>query len=344
MKTKNWRLLCILLAVFLGQFVCFSGPVGAAESKMTLRMVGFLPLGHQITKTEELFIKEVQENSKGVIEIKHYPAQQLYNHKNSVPVLQKGGVELALVQTGFWTGVVPSISVCAFLTYYNNFDHFRGVLDGYPGQIFRKDFEEKGNLKVLTWANYGPLEICSKTPLKTLEDFKGRRLRAPGGDFAVWVKGVGAGPVTMNSGEVYQALQRGTVDGAISGPSSFDQRKWYEVNKYMTDSALSPVYAYFMLLHVNTWKKLSPELQKVFMDAAKKAHDFNIKACDEEDRVSREKLLKMGMVANKISTKELGRWRAKGLPALIKTYKERVGAEKAQKILDAVEDLRKKFE
>jgi hypothetical protein len=40
----------------------------------------------------------------------------------------------------------------------------------------------------------------------------------------------------------------------------------------------------------------------------------------------------------------LARWREKGLPVIIKNYKERVGEAKAQKILDAVEELRKKFQ
>ena len=326
---------------FVATTTLFSGTVSA---KTTLRMVGFLPISHQLTKTAEIIKEEIEKNSNGEIEIKFYPAQQLYNHKSSVPVLQKGGVDMAMIQLGFWTGVVPSISSLAFLTYYNSFDHFQAVMNGPPGDIFRKDFEELANLKVLGWANYGQLEIASKDPIKTLADFNGKRIRATGADAALWLQGVGAGPVTMNSGEVYQALQRGTVDGAISGPSSFDQRKWYEVSKYMTDSAIAPVWAYFMVVHIDTWNKLTPEQQKIFIDAHKKAQEFNLSAAAEEDRLAKEKLIGLGMVPNKISTEELAKWREKGMPALISTYKERVGAEKAQKILDAIEELRKQYE
>lgn len=330
----------LMMIVFITTFV----NCGVANAKTTLRMVGFLPINHQLTKTAEIIKDEIEKNSNGEIEIKFYPAQQLYNHKSSVPVLQTGGVEMAMVQLGFWTGVVPSVSALAFLTYYNNFDHFQAVMDGPPGDIFKKDFEDLAHLKVLGWANYGQLEIASKDPITKLEDFSGMRLRATGGDAAVWLQGVGAAPVTMNSGEVYQALQRGTVDGALSGPSSFDQRKWYEVSKYMTDSSIAPVWAYFMVVHIDTWNKLTPELQKVFIDAHKKAQAFNLSAAAEEDRLAKEKLIGLGMVSNKISTKELSKWREKGVPPLITTYKERVGEEKAQKILDEIEVLRKQYE
>jgi C4-dicarboxylate-binding protein DctP len=328
----------------LAAFLAFAVFGGNAEAKMTLRMVGFLPLNHHITKMENILKEEVEKNSKGEIEIKFYPAQQLYNHKNSVPALQKGSVEIGTVQTGFWTGVVPSISVMAFPTYFNSFEHYQAVMEGYPGEVFRKDFEEQANVKVVFWSNYGLGEIASKKPIKTLEDFKGLRIRATGGDVALWLQGVGAAPVTMNSGEVYQALQRGTVDGAYSGPSTFDQRKWYEVVGYGTDSSLLPAYAYWTLMHIDTWKKLSPELQKVFLDAGKKAYAYNVTAAVEDDRVGVENTKKRGMVYNKIPTAELARWREKGLPVIIKNYKERVGEAKAQKILDAVEELRKKFQ
>ena len=164
-------------------------------------MLGFLPLHHQLTKTAEILKDEIEKNSNGEIEIKFYPAQQLYNHKSSIPVLQEGGVEMALIQTGFWTGVVPSISVTSFLTYYNNFDHYQAVMEGYPGKVFAEDFEKRAHLKVIGWANYGKLEFASKKPIKVLEDFQGMRLRATGADAATWIQAMSAAPVTMNSGE-----------------------------------------------------------------------------------------------------------------------------------------------
>lgn len=341
MTTRKLRIAIWAVVAFGAISLCFSG---GADAKMTLRMIGFLPLKHHITKTETILKNEIEKNSKGKIEIKFYPAQQLYNHKNSVPVLQKGGVEMGTVQTGFWTGVVPSISVMAFNTFFNSVEHYKAIMEGYPGEVFKKDFEELANLKVIGWANYGQGEIASKSQIKTLEDFKGKRIRATGGDAALFIQAVGAAPVTMNSGEVYQALQRGTIDGAMSGPSTFDQRKWYEVVKYGTKSSLLPAYAYWMLVHIDTWKKFSPELQKVFLDAAKKANAFNLKAVVEDDRMGFENTKKRGMIYNQIPLKELARWREKVIPVLMKNYRERVGEGKAQKILDAIEELRKKFQ
>ncbi len=251
---------------------------------------------------------------------------------------------MALVQTGFWTGVAPSINVMAYYSFFNSFAHYRAVMDGYPGEVMRKEFEENGNLKVIGWINYGKNEIASNKPLMKLEDFKAMRLRAAGGGYSHWVKAMGGAPITMDSGEVYQAMQRGTIDGALSGPSTFDERKWYEVAKHSTDSNLLPCYAYWMLVSLKTWNKLSSEQKKIFMDAAKKAQEYNFSAVGEVDRLATEKCKKMGMAFNRIDPKEEAKWRQVVVPVLLEDYKRLAGKEKAEKILDSIEELRKKSE
>jgi TRAP-type C4-dicarboxylate transport system substrate-binding protein len=88
----------------------------AAQEKITLKMVGTLPIQHHITKASEVFKNAVEKNSNGKIEIQFYPAQQLYNDKDVVNVLPKGGVEMGVVQLDFWTGLVPSASLPYFPT------------------------------------------------------------------------------------------------------------------------------------------------------------------------------------------------------------------------------------
>ena len=314
----------------------------AAQEKIVFKMVGTLPIQHHVTKASEVFKSAIEKNSNGKIEVQFYPAQQLYNDKDVVNVLPKGSVEMAVFQTDFWPGLVPSLSAIFFPTYYSGVDHLWAIIEGEPGKIIAQDFEEKANCKILGWLDYGDVELLSKKPVKKLEDFKGLRVRSPGENCSVWLKAVGAAPVTMSSGEAYQALQRGTVDGVMSGPTSFLERKWYEVAKNMTEYPIQPGGIFGIGINLDIWKKLSPDLQNVLQEAAKEAREYNKKVCADENKRVREELKKLGVTANPISEEEQARWRAKGVPALIENYKQRVGAEKAQKILDAAEALRKK--
>jgi tripartite ATP-independent transporter DctP family solute receptor len=330
----------LVIVIFLVGSVTFSG---RADAKTTLRMIGILPVSHQINQAAELFIKEVEKNSNGEIEIQHFPAGQLYNYKSSIPVLQSGGVDMGVIFSGMWTGVVPSVEIIGFMTYFKNAQHLMAVMDGYPGAVINRDFEEKGHLRILTYFNFGQSEICSKDPLVRLEDFKGKRIRAGGAVEALFVQALGAAPVSIDAGEVYQALQRGTVDGAIGGPSNFDTRKWYEVAKYATLSNIRPANFHFLVVNTNTWNRFSPQLQKVLMEAAKKAQEYNFKAAAEEDKTSMEKVQKLGMVFNKITDREQDRMREAGMDKLMDLYRKAVGQESAKKICDAVEELRKKY-
>ncbi len=339
MKSRRLTMALLAVATLFCASVIFSG---SAEAKMTLRMVGFLPIGHHTTLTEELFIKEVEKNTNGEITINHFPAMQLYNHKNSVSVLQSGGVDIGHVQTGFWTGVCPTINVMAYLNMFDDAEHYWAVMKSEAGDIMRKEFEDLGNLKVLGNSNYGKNEVSSNKPLRVYEDFKGVRLRAAGGGYAHWVKAMGAAPITMDSGEVYQAMQRRTIDGAISGPSTFDQRKWYEVVKYATDSNILPAYAYWIVMSLKTWNKLTPEQQKIVLAAGHKAQEWNLPVAEKEDADAKAKTIKMGMVWNKIDPKEEARWRKITVPKLLEDYKKLADPVKAQKILDIIEKLRKK--
>jgi len=216
-------------------------------------------------------------------------------------------------------------------------------MDGYPGSVINKDFEEKAHLKILNYFNFGQSEICSKDPLVKLEDFKGKRIRAGGAVEALFVQALGAAPVSIDAGEVYQALQRGTVDGAIGGPSNFDTRKWYEVAKHATLSNIRPANFHFLVVNTNTWNKLSTQLQKVLLDAGKKAQEYNFKAAADEDRLSIEKVQKLGMVFNKITDREQDRMRDASMDKLMDLYRKAVGQENAKKICDSVEELRKKY-
>ncbi len=340
MSARGIMTALLVIVMFLVGSVTFGG---RAEAKMTLRMLGFLPVQHQLSKTAEVFIKEVEKNSNGEIEIQHFPASQLYNHKNSIPVLQAGAVDMAIIYGGNWTGVVPSLEVIGFHGFYKNINHARAVVNGYPGEVINKDFEDIAHLKVFGWFDYGKSEVCSKEPITKLEDFRGKRIRSSGLSQATWLMALGAASVAIDAGEVYQALQRGTIDGAISGPSSFDERKWYEVVKYATVSNMSLFSAYFGVISMNSWNKLSPEFQKVLLDAGKKSQIFNFEAAERQDRLSGEKVQKQGMIFNKVSDKEQDRWLEASKGKFFELYKKGVGEEKAKKIFDSVEELRRQY-
>jgi len=85
----------------------------------------------------------------------------------------------------------------------------------------------------------------------------------------------------MGSSEIYTALQRGTIDGAISGLGSIVARKWYEAAKYVTAMksgiTLYPIYA-----NLKWWNGLSADQRQVISKAVDSTEQMNIKAVKDE--------------------------------------------------------------
>ena len=339
------RRMTVLHVVFMAAFTAvffLSGfcaqPVAAAEEYM-FKMVGTLPVTHHITKAAEVFKNAVERDAKGKVKIQFYPAGQLYNDKDVLNTIPKGAVELGLVQTGPWAGLSPSVSLLNMPTFYSDMDHLWRVIDGEPGEMIKKDLEEKG-VVILGAYDYGWVECNSKKPIKKLEDFKGLRIRGFGANLGIWLQAMGASPISLAPQENYEALQRGTIDGALTGLTSVHERKLYEVAKYVTYGLLVQDTIYYMMVNRDAWKKLTPELQEVFVNAAKEARVFNKKACEDANNEAVDILKGLGVTFAQISKEELNRIRLKTFRAVADDYYATVGAEKGKKILAAAEALR----
>jgi TRAP-type C4-dicarboxylate transport system substrate-binding protein len=346
MKNAKFTTVClIVLALFICSAVIGCGGQKAAEksqaAKTVLRLNGAFPVQHPLSKAVEVFKKEVEKTSKGTMEVRFYPAGQLYVDKDMTNVLPKGGVEMAEISPDWWSGIAPSVMLFNALGYFENYDHMWRAVEGEPGKIINKEFEDKGNVKIVTWLDYGDIELISKKPIKSADDLQGLRIRSFGEGSSLWIQAVGGAPVSMASAECYQALQRGTVDGSISGVTSFFERKWFEVAKHYTKAPVSHT-VHAIVINLDVWKKLTPEQQKIVMDAGKEARKYNASVWAEEDKKAQDSMNKAGATQNVISAAEQAKWREKVVPAFIKNMNDKYGVEKTKKLLDAAEALRKK--
>ncbi|MBF7084517.1 TRAP transporter substrate-binding protein DctP [Desulfallas sp. Bu1-1] len=318
---------------------------GAGESKqgekIKVKMVGTLPVGHHLTDAMTVFKKYVEEQSGGRVEVELYPAQQLYNDKDLVTVLPKGAVDMAIANLDMWTGVVPSVGLFYMPSLFQDEEHFFRVAHGEAGEMVKKQMEEKANCKFLGWIDYGTADMIFKDPVVKLEDFKGKRMRAYGQIISYYEEALGAAPTMMSSGEVYQALQKGMLDGAMSGLTSFNSRKWYEVAKHVPDVSVAPVVPFATLANINFWNSLPDDLKKIFMEGAAEVEKFTREAEKKDTMESRKVLENNGVIFDKITPEELERWRKATVPIMMEKFSENYDKEKAKKMFECVEALRK---
>jgi tripartite ATP-independent transporter DctP family solute receptor len=327
------------IGIFLAMVLIFLGSYGfshAASPQITLRYAGDLPIGNFMTKEQEYLAKRVEALSKGRVKVEVYPAGQLFSAKDYPTAVPGGAIDMAKAALGQWSGLVPLTTVLDLPLFYSGLPHLWRVLDADAGEAMKKDFEKVG-VKSLYWTQDTTLGFISKSPLRKLEDWPGKRIRAYSEVTSHTIKALGAAPTFLGGGEVYMALQRGTVDGAITGVNAMYDRKFSEVTKYVTEPGLN-FAVYGVLMNLKKWNELPKDIQDIFMAAGKETEEWGRKEVQKVEMDVLEELKKQGMDITYLPKEEKARWRAACKPV----YDVVIGktGERGKKILEFAEKVR----
>lgn len=212
------------------------------------------------------FGEKVASLTNGALKVKVYPYGQLGGERDITEGLQLGTVDLQATSIGVTGTFIPALRILNLPFLFKGPKHWMKVMDSNVGQLILEKCREQGEkvgLKVLAIA--APdfrLPMNNVRPIKTLEDFKGLKIRTM--EVPLHVKAyqyLGANPTPLPFGELYTALQTGVVDGCENGPLTLYGMKFYEVQKYLT---LLPVVsnAGILLMSKKTWENL-PEDQRL---------------------------------------------------------------------------------
>ncbi len=132
-------------------------------------------------------------------------------------------------------------------------DAYRPMVD----EIYKDVF----NAKVLAIAPYPPQVVFCNADVKSLEDLKGKKIRASGRMTAKFLEALGAEGVNVSFGEVPGALQRGVVDCAVTGAGSGYSAGWWEVSTHLMTIPLGGWDPVVTAINYDRWNSLSEKLQ-----------------------------------------------------------------------------------
>jgi TRAP-type C4-dicarboxylate transport system substrate-binding protein len=132
------------------------------------------------------------------------------------------------------------------------------------GKIIVKDFEKKG-VHIVGFATLGESSgvVSGKKLIKKPSDMKGLLMRGGNLGMQWFAEALGAVPTFVSSSELYTALERDTVDGALTAHQSIRQSKWYEPAPNITSVLFCTGSSFAIVANVNKWNKLSPEQREI---------------------------------------------------------------------------------
>jgi len=225
-----------------------------------------------IYKFEEL----VEASSDGSIEVEVFDSGSLFDQNAEQTALLRGDIAMAYTSSQWLSERVPAASIVGVPYMISDVDHLYAVMDGQVGQdIFAAAVTEAG-VRPLTSLYLGTRQLNLKDvgTIMTPADLEGVKLRVP--DSPSWIamgEALGANPTPIAFGELYLALQTGTVDGQDNPlPTNFNA-KFYEVTDQivLTNHLVNDVWP---TVNEEVWQSLSEDQQNLVTDAWLEARDY----------------------------------------------------------------------
>lgn len=295
--------------------------------------------GTPIFLTYEKFGQLVEEKSGGKIKVEIFPTGTLGGDQATVEAVQKGSIDIA--SSGI-NNMAPFTDMFFFadLPYiFRSLDGVHKVFGGEIGEELKQKLEQENKLKLLFYADTGSFRnvMNSKRPIKTPTDMAGLKFRSAASPVEMaTVKAFGANPTPVTWPETYMALEQKVVDGELQSFHWAVTAKHQEVIRYVTMTGGQHA-VHIAVMNLDTFNKLTPELQQVILDAAKEAQEYNFA---NAEKISNDELVKVmkeaGVEIYNPTAEEMKQWTAAG-EKVWQEFKDKVPQEMIDRTLKAQE-------
>ncbi|NCD26063.1 MAG: DctP family TRAP transporter solute-binding subunit [Deltaproteobacteria bacterium] len=266
-----------------------------AFAKTVLKLGHIAEPTHPYAQGADYFAKLVAEKSKGDMEVQVFPSSQLGSQKDMTEGLIYGTIDMVLTGTADLGQFQPKMSIFDLPFLFKDRAHAYKSLDTV-GMDLGQELESKG-LKLLGYMENGIRHLTNNVrEVKTPADMKGLKIRVMSNKIYIeTMKALGASPTPMAFGELYSAMQQGTVDGQENPSAHIFTKRFFEVQKYasLTAHAYAPEP---VLISMITWGRLSDAQKAIIQEAAKEAVAWQRDLSTKEDNAYWDKIKATGKI------------------------------------------------
>ncbi len=286
-----------------------TGKVVADGASHTIKFGIGLSKGSPQDLSVEYFKDILDKRTKGRLKVNVFTDSQVGDDNQMMSALQSGTLEMTYPSTSPAASIVPQLSLFDLPFLFPTPEAADKVLDGPIGQKMLDGFKGSG-IKALAFSENGYRELTNdKRPVTSPADVKGLAVRVMENPIQVDIwKALGANPTSMAFGEVFSALQQGVVDGQENPWNTILTSKFYEVQKYASDTR--HVYSPFIIMiSEKFFNGLSPQDQEIVQQAAYAARDYERTVSREFSDYAKQQLKAKGMKINDLTPAQLADFR-----------------------------------
>lgn len=234
--------------------------LGGASAQTSLRVAGNFSQNNSQVDIERAFFDGLGEATGIDISMNYNPMDVVgVKAPDALRMLRGGSFDVMSVQIGMASRDDPFFEGVDLIGVSTDMASLREAVNAYR-EVFDERLQEKFNAKVLTLWPFGPQVFYCNSPVETLADLQGLKVRSFTPSMSAMLEHFGATPVTLQFSEVYPALQRGVVSCGVTSPTSGNTGNWPEVTTHFLPLSVSgSVQGHFV--NLDAWNRFTPEEQ-----------------------------------------------------------------------------------
>lgn len=253
------------------QAAVVSGGDADEEETYTIR---FAHIENEFTAAAQgcqLFKKHVEELSNGRISVEILGAGAMGGEREIVESVTMANIEAGMAMSSLFSTYLPNWEIFDLPFVFVDREDWASKVDGDLGQLLAEETASI-NMKVLSYFDGGFRSVANtRRAVLSMEDLRGLKVRV--GESTLLIntqQALGSNPIPMSFGEIYTALQQGTIDGVDTSIIYILDGNFQEVAKFATETNHSALQ---MVTFINQdfYNSLPADLQEVIDTASAKA-------------------------------------------------------------------------
>ncbi|MFC5738793.1 C4-dicarboxylate TRAP transporter substrate-binding protein [Sinirhodobacter huangdaonensis] len=254
-------------ALFFG--LCSATALPAAAQEITAST--WFPDTYPLVKDGyQALARTLEDKSGGELTLKVYTGDSVLPPSANLSGLRDGIVDMTYHAGTYTPSELPADNVLAALgiSFNDSMVLTAAVADFYLNDAqMQQMFRKQGIVFLGSYASPSYALICS-TPIVSLGDIAGKKIRMPSPVHAAWAASVQAAAVNVPSSEMFTGLEKGQLDCAANSPNDLKTRSLWDVAKDVTLLDLGQYFAGWQYaMNQRTWSGLSEEKRQLLVDS-----------------------------------------------------------------------------
>lgn len=248
--------------------VAVSGPVSAAD--IVLKAGHSQNAGEPMDKALHMMREHLEEATGGKATIEIFPNMQLGGEVEMIKQVLTGTLDITSPSNAPLTNFVPELKIFDMPFLFRDEAHMISVLRGPVLQDINEIVSERG-IRLLGVYNVGVRHIMSSTPVRSMDDLKGLKIRTMQSKYHMAAfNAFGANATPISYAELYSSLQTGVVDGAEAANTNYFGKKFYEVAPYWGQVGWTILTAP-LIMSDKKFSSLPADVQQALIEGGNKA-------------------------------------------------------------------------